>query len=78
MKELSKSNKIKVLIAPKMTDIIKFLDSNRKYAIYTGEIINGIYRYLEMIESPTTFSTSCQNFHSFGPSSFTNNYTETP
>ena len=43
MKTLSKSDKPKELIATKMMDIIKFLDNNGKYAIYTGGNIHGIY-----------------------------------
>ena len=36
MKELPKRNKIKSLIAPKMTDLITFLGNNVKLVIYTG------------------------------------------
>ena len=36
MKALSKSLKLKSLIAPKMTDIITFLYNNVKLAVYTG------------------------------------------
>ena len=58
MKALSNSDKIKVLIAAKMTDIITFLDKNGKSSVYTGGNIRGIYHYLEMIGAPTTFTTS--------------------
>ena len=36
MKALSNSNKLKEFIAPKMTDIIKFLENNGKSDVYTG------------------------------------------
>ena len=42
-KAFSNSDKLKVLIAPKITDITKFFDNNRKYAIYTGGDIDGTY-----------------------------------
>ena len=57
-KALSKSDKIRALIAPKMTDLITFIDNNRKSDIYTGGDIHGIYRYLEMIGPPTTLTNS--------------------
>ena len=60
-----------------MTDLIKFLDNNVKLAVYTGGNINGIYRYPEMIASPTTLTTSSQSIHHFVPSSSTNNDTAT-
>ena len=49
MKALTKSEKIKSFIAPKMTDLITFIDKNGKSAVYDGGDIHGIYRYLEMI-----------------------------
>ena len=73
MKALTKSEKLKAFIAPKMTDLITFLDNNGKYAVYTGGDIHGIYRYLEMIGSPTTLTTSGQRFHNFGHSYSSNN-----
>ena len=57
MKEFPKSDKIKAFIAPKMTDLITFLENNGKSAVYTGRNINGIYSYLEMIGSPTALTT---------------------
>ena len=75
MKALSKSEKIKAFIAPKMTDIITYLDNNGKCAVYTIGDIHGIYRYIEMIISPTILTTSGQRSHHFGPSSSTNNDT---
>ena len=39
--------------------------------------MRGIYRYLEIIGSPTTLTTSGQRSHNFGPSSSSNNYAET-
>ena len=43
MKALSKSDKPKALIAPKVTDIITFLDNNGKYFVYTRGYIHVIY-----------------------------------
>ena len=51
-----------------MTDIITILDKNGKSAVYTGEYIHGIYRYLETIGAPTKLTTSVHNSHHFGPS----------
>ena len=36
MKALTKSEKSRAFIAPKMTDLITFLDNNGKYAVYEG------------------------------------------
>ena len=60
-----------------MADLITFLDNNRKLAVYTRVNIHGIYCYIEIIGSQTTFTTSCQRYHHFGPSSSTKNYTST-
>ena len=38
MKAFPKSDKLKAFIVPKMTDIITFLEKNRKAAVYTREI----------------------------------------
>ena len=73
MKALTKSEKIKAFIAPKMTDLITFIDNKVKSAVYDGGDIHGIYRYLEMIGAPTTLTTSVHRSHHFGPSSFSNN-----
>ena len=54
MKALIKSEKLKAFIAPKMTDLITFIDKNGKSADYDGGDIHVIYRYLEMIGAPTT------------------------
>ena len=59
-KALSKSDKLRSFIEPKMTDLITFLDNNGKYAVYTGGEIHEIYRYLEMNGAPTTLTTSGQ------------------
>ena len=67
MKALSKSDKIKTFIEPKMTDIDTFLDNNKKLDLYTGLNIRLLYCYLEMIGSPTTSTTSGQSSHHFGP-----------
>ena len=55
-----------------MTDLITFLDNNRKYAVYIGGDIHGIYRYIEIIGAQTTLTTSVQRSHHFGLS-FSNN-----
>ena len=68
MKALSKSDKLRALIALKMIDLISFLDNNAKSAVYTKVDINGIYRYLDMIGSPTTLTTSSQRSNNFRPS----------
>ena len=52
MKALSKIDKLRAFIAPKMIDIITLLDNNGKYAVYTGGYIHGICRYLEMVGAP--------------------------
>ena len=70
-----KIDKLKGFIAPNMTDLIAFLENNRKSAAYTWGKIHGIYRYLEMIWAPTTLTTSGQRSHNFGPSSSINNDT---
>ena len=46
MKALTKGNKLKAFIAPKMKDLITFLEKNGKSAVYEGGDIHGIYRYL--------------------------------
>ena len=43
MKALTKSEKLRAFIAPKMTDLITLLDDNGKYDVYTGGDIHGIY-----------------------------------
>ena len=67
MKALPKSNKTKALNVTKMTDLTTLLYNNLKLAICTGGDIHGIYCYLEIIESPTTLTTSGQRSHHFGP-----------
>ena len=66
MKSLSKSDKIKAFIAPKMTYLIKLIDNNRKCFIYIEGNIRGIYHYLEMIGDTRTLTTSDQRSHIFG------------
>ena len=73
MKALTKSEKLKAFIAPKMTDLITFFDNNGKSSVYTGGDIHGIYRYLEMIGATTTLTTSGHRSHHFGPSYSSNN-----
>ena len=58
-----------------MKDFITLPENNGKLAVYTGRDINGIYRYLEIIGSPTVLTTSGQRSHHFGLSSSTNNDT---
>ena len=58
-----------------MTDLTTFLDKNGKSAVYTGVNIHGTYRYLQMIGSPTTLTTSSQRSHHYGTSYSINNYT---
>ena len=77
MKLFSNSNKIKALVAPKMTYLITFLKNSGKLATYTGVNIHGLYICLETIGSPTTLTTSGQRSHHFGSSSSTNNDTST-
>ena len=67
MKALSKIEKLKLFIVPKIKDIITLLENIGKYDVYTGGNINGIYSYLEMIVSPTAFTTYVQRSHHFGP-----------
>ena len=76
-KSLKNSEKLRAIIASKMTDLITFLDNNRKYAVYTGGDIHDIYRYIEIIGAPTTLTTSVQRSHHFGLSSSSNNDAET-
>ena len=46
IKSLSKINKLRYFIVPKMTNLITCLYNNCKSAVYTGGDIHGIYRYL--------------------------------
>ena len=64
-KALSNNDKLRAFISPKITDLITFLDNNRKYAVYTGVDVHGIYLYLDMIGAPTTLTTSGQHSHHF-------------
>ena len=73
MKVLTKSEKPKAFMAPKMTDLITFIDTKGKYAEYDGGDIHGIYRYLEIIGAPTTLTTSSHRSNNFDPSSSRNN-----
>ena len=67
MKALTKSEKLRAFIAPKMTDLITFPDKNGKSTVYEGGDINGIYLYLDIIGAPTTLNTSGHRYHHFGP-----------
>ena len=69
MKALTKSEKLKAFIVPKMTDLITFIDKNGKSTAYDGEYIHGIYRYLEIIGASTTLNTSGHRSHNFCSSS---------
>ena len=75
-KSFSSSYKIRDSISPKITYLIKLIENNGKYAVYTWGNIDGIYRYLEMIWAPITLTTSGQRCHNFCPSSSINNDTE--
>ena len=75
MEALSKSDKIKALIVPNMTDLITSLDNNGKSAIYKGVNIHVRYHYLKMIGSSNTLTTSVQHYYNFVPSYSTNNDT---
>ena len=66
-KNFLKRDKIKSFIASKMIDLIKLPDNNGNLAVYTGETIHGLYRYLEMIVDTTTLTTSGQCYNNFGP-----------
>ena len=77
MKALSKSDKRKAFIVPKMTYLITLPDNNGKWAIYEGVNIHERYNYLETIRSPNTLTTSVQIYYNFVPSSSTNNDTAT-
>ena len=67
IKALSKSDRLKEFMAPKMKYLITFLDNNGKYAVYTGGNIHGIYHYIDIIGVPTKLTTSGQCSHHFGP-----------
>ena len=77
MQALSNSTKLEVFIAPKMTDIITFLDPNRRLSVYIGVNIHGLNCYLEIIGSPNILTTSGQLSRHFGPLFYTNNDIET-
>ena len=64
-KVLSNSDKLKAFIVYRMIYLLTFLDNNGKYAVYTRGTINGIYRHIKMIGSPTKLTTSCQRSHHF-------------
>ena len=67
IRNLSKRNKLKASFGHNMIDLITFLDTNGKHAVYKGGIIHGLYSYLEMIGAPTTLTTSVQSSDHFGP-----------
>ena len=75
MKSLSNCYKLKLYVAPKITDIINFLDNNGKSAVYMGVNIRVICLYLDIIGDPTTLTTSGQHSHHFVHSSSVNNDT---
>ena len=66
MRKFSKIYKLKAFVAPKMIDLITFLDNNRKFAVYTGRNIHRIYRYLDMLGAPTKFTPAGQSSCHFG------------
>ena len=73
IKSLSNIDKLRAFIAPKMTYVINFSDNNVKSDVYTGWDIHGIYRYLEMVGAPTTFTTSGQRSHHLNSSCYRKN-----
>ena len=73
MKALSNSDKLRAFIEPKMIYLIKFLDNNGKYDVYTGRYIHVIYRYIDIIEAPKTLTTSCKRSRQFISSYSINN-----
>ena len=77
MKALTNSEKLKPFIAPKMTDLITFIDKNGKSDVYDGGDIHGIYCYLEMIGSPTTLATSGHRSRHFSSLTSSNTYATT-
>ena len=68
MKALTKSEKLKAFIAPTITDLTTFHDKNGKSAVNEGGDIHGIYCYIDMIEAPTTLTTSGHRSNHFCPS----------
>ena len=73
MKALTKSERLKLFIASKMKNLITFIIKNGKSDDYDEEDIHGIYRYLEMIGTPTALTTSGHRSHTFVSSSSSNN-----
>ena len=68
MKALSKSNKLKSFVAPKMTDLTTYLDNNEIFLFIQGGSIHGLYPYIEMIVDPTAWTTSVWCSRHFGTS----------
>ena len=64
-------------MVPIITDLITFLDSNVKSAVYTGVDSHRIYSYLEMIGAPIILTNLGQRSHNFIPSYSINGYAET-
>ena len=60
-----------------MKNLITFHDNNGKLAIYIGENIHRLYRYIEMIGIPTKLTSSGQRSNYFGDLSYTDNDTVT-
>ena len=73
MKALTNSEKLRAFIAPKMKNFITLLEKNVKSAVYEVGDIHGIYRYLDIIEAPTTLTASGQRSRHFGHLSSSNN-----
>ena len=68
MKELPKSEKLKLFIAPKITYLITFLDNNGNASIYKGRNIHYLLRYPEIIGYPNNLNSSSRRYHCFGNS----------
>ena len=67
IKPLSNFYGLKGFIAPKMMDIITYIENPVKDASYSRSDIHYIYHYLCMIGAPTTLDYSGQNSNSFDP-----------
>ena len=59
-----------------MIDLLKFFDNNGKTAIWIGEIIHGLYSYLDIILSLNNLTSSVHIYHPIGKSFSSNNCTD--
>ena len=77
-KSLSKSDKLKVFIAPNMKYLIILIENNGKLAICTGGNIHVIYHYLDIIGAPTNLTSFGHRYHPYINSSSTKNNKASP